>query len=33
MKNCNIIIGLIGCATEIFMRYMERWLIRWKGKG
>ena len=28
-----IIIGIIGYAIEIFMRYLERWLIPWKGKG
>ena len=28
-----IIIGVIGYAIEILMRYMERWLIPWKGKG
>lgn len=28
-----IIIGVIGYAIEIFMRFMERWLIPWKGKG
>lgn len=28
-----IIIGVIGYAIEIFMRFLERWLIPWKGKG
>lgn len=28
-----IIIGIIGYIIEIFMRYLERWLIPWKGKG
>ena len=28
-----IIIGLIGYAIEMFMRFMERMLIPWKGKG
>ena len=28
-----IIIGLIGYGIEIIMRFMERWLIPWKGKG
>jgi taurine transport system permease protein len=28
-----MIIGLIGYAIEMFMRYLERRLIPWKGKG
>ncbi|GKX34714.1 MAG: taurine ABC transporter permease [Rhizobiaceae bacterium MnEN-MB40S] len=28
-----IIIGIIGYIIEILMRYLERWLIPWKGKG
>jgi len=28
-----VIIGLIGFAIEIFMRYLERKLIPWRGKG
>ena len=28
-----IIIGVIGYIIEIFMRYLENWLIPWKGKG
>ena len=27
------IIGLIGTAIELMMRWIERWLIPWKGKG
>lgn len=28
-----IIIGIIGFGIEVFMRYLEKWLIPWRGKG
>lgn len=28
-----IIIGIIGFGIELFMRYLEKWLIPWRGKG
>ena len=28
-----IVIGIVGFAIDMFVRWMERWLVPWKGKG
>ena len=28
-----ILIGIIGFGIDMLMRYGERWLVPWKGKG
>ena len=30
---CTILIGLTGFGIDLLMRWAERWLVPWKGRG